>query len=611
MKAYVSIAPTGLKQTDVTRDMVLKELTSAGVQSGIDEEAVAKLLEAIESKNASFRTTVASGRALVAATAATHKPLIRGETLVEAGTPLIQFEGGTPAVTGLTVTGREIEPLKRSLENMAHDAHVTEHDEDRTWRAQCAGYAKIEGLRVLVDPLVHIAEDQMSAVVRIHPIERQALIPNAEIFQRMLLSSGVLYGTIDQAHTLFVQAVSKSEDAPEQITIARSSLPIRGEDEVIRFVLPSMTEVGLSREDGRIDYRQQQTMTSVKAHDLVAMKTPAGTGTPGSTVTGQPIAAQPGNPCRISIGENLSVSADGTRITATLNGMVLRRNERFWVTDRLDIPGDVDFSTGNLDCAFPIQIRGTVRSTFSAKSQGTIQVGESIEDAVVESAQSIEVKRGIIHRRMGAVSARGSIHAAYAQHANLHAGESIFIRDSAVQCQLAAQHSIVIHDGKGVLMGGQTIAGQCVEVRVAGSEMNVDTEIRVGVDFKAIEQTQRQLQPIDARLADIALNGGTAFLEYATGSKPAPADERIQSLLKAWQAECKKRIALIEERERVLSRHAKPLDEPATVVIRQWAYPGVDIRIGPARLIIREKAPGGRYMLDPDTGQIRCDPVTG
>ncbi len=287
--------------------------------------------------------------------------------------------------------------------------------------------------------------------------------------------------------------------------------------------------------------------------------------------------------------------------------MVLRYGNSIRVINLLEVKGDVDFSTGSLNLEKSgVIVRGAIRSTFSVKAKDTIVVEDSIEDAIVESAADIEVAKGIVQGKLGSVTAGGCVRAAFAQNAEVLAGDSIEIRDSAFHSLLVAKNVVSVRQGKGVLVGGHTVAGQRIEVRVAGSKANTQTVLQVGLDYEAVKAIDQELQSVDLEMAKVIGAGGDNLVRYAKPGGSAPKDPRIRELLDAWRELEAKKKKLLSKRAGLLEKHAAEMGADAVIVVGEIVHHGVQMIIGNASLHITDTVHGGgRFVYDSESGGIR------
>ena len=86
------------------------------------------------------------------------------------------------------------------------------------------------------------------------------------------------------------------------------------------------------------------------------------------TVLDQEIPAKSGKNVPLPQGRNTEISEDGTQLLASIAGSVEFTGRSFQVKPVLEISGNVDFSTGDLDFLGDINICGNVLSGFTVRA---------------------------------------------------------------------------------------------------------------------------------------------------------------------------------------------------------------------------------------------------
>jgi uncharacterized protein (DUF342 family) len=109
-------------------------------------------------------------------------------------------------------------------------------------------------------------------------------------------------------------------------------------------------------------------------------------------VLGQPIFPKPGKDMPMPLGKN--VYADGNRIRAAIAGQLQLVNNKLHVSPVIEIKGDVDLSTGNVEFVGNVVVRGSVQSGFTVKADGNVEIFGSVSGGTVEGA-NIVIRMGI------------------------------------------------------------------------------------------------------------------------------------------------------------------------------------------------------------------------
>ena len=112
------------------------------------------------------------------------------------------------------------------------------------------------------------------------------------------------------------------EGALLNITIARGLLPINGKDAYFRFEIETGPIPGKILKDGTIDFRERRIFTGVDENQVIAIKIPQTSGTPGMNVLGEVISPQPGNDLAVKVSGDVNYSPETGQVTATKAGVL-------------------------------------------------------------------------------------------------------------------------------------------------------------------------------------------------------------------------------------------------------------------------------------------------
>ncbi|MFH0944830.1 MAG: FapA family protein [Planctomycetota bacterium] len=453
---------------------------------------------------------------------------------------------------------------------------------------------------------VEISPDRMEAHIVCTPSGKPLDITQESVLG-MLGNAGVCHGIDPAAVASAVAAFPGTEKM--RVRVAVGTQLMHGTDGSARFVHEVGSHAGLVTQDGKVDAHRLQLARDVKAGELLAVWTPSTMGFDGKTVTGEALLAQPGDDCRLAAGGNVKESKDGREFRALIDGILFFEDGRLNVASSYEVKENVDYATGNIETRHAVNVRKSVRSTFSVHAGCAITVGEHVDGAVVESKESIVVHGGICHGAFGSVRARGNVEAKWVLNAQIQSRESIELGDSALHSFLVAEDSIQIIGGKGTVVGGRAVAGRMVEVKVAGSKQGVKTILQAGYDYRRIAPIEKKLRRVEKDMARILAVFGSRVMEENKGETPELEDESTSKALKRWRRLEEKRLFLWKQRDRILeSSTGKPSGNPC-VIIREMLHPGVRLLLGKADLKISSPEKGGRFVVDPSTGEIEKHPL--
>ncbi len=359
----------------------------------------------------------------------------------------------------------------------------------------------------------------------------------------------IRFGIVDdQAIESWITTVQPA-DAPFEI--ATGTPPVHGEDGKVTYRFETnYTNPGKIMDDGRIDFRNRGAIPFVHQGDLVAEKIPARPGRDGVSVCGDPIEVEePLDPVFLA-GPGTRVSEDGLSIHADTDGHPhLDPMGEISVNPELNIDGDIDFSTGNIDFKGHIVISGRVREGFSVK--GVSLTAREVEGAAIELSGDLCVSDGITDTQVASV---GNIYAKFINNSTANAFGDIVIQKEIIDSQLLL--SGTCQNPGGTVMGSKIAARNGVEAGRIGTPASKPSQIRTGVEDH-IRFWQEQL--------DSELNMSMGRMQEVKDDIEAleDQDQEIYAVIAIKSREQEKISADIEKNETELAEYRRLNDQKA------------------------------------------------
>jgi uncharacterized protein (DUF342 family) len=260
--------------------------------------------------------------------------------------------------------------------------------------------------------------------------------------------------------------------------VATATLPIPGEDASMEFLVSISPDARpQERENGKVDYREIKSFTSVAAKQVIARKKTATPGTPGIATNGDILPATPGKDLPMPVGRNTEVSADGIHLVATKAGIISEENGLVNVLELLNIPKDVDFSTGNIKYSGDVMVHGNVLPGFSIEAEGSVLIKGEVELAKVISRNGdVHIERGIIGKGGTMITAKKAIQVTFAQDATLSTDGEVTVEKYLLNCDVTCL-SLRTRDNHGSIIGGQVRAERFIQSGHLGTEKGNKTQI--------------------------------------------------------------------------------------------------------------------------------------
>ena len=281
--------------------------------------------------------------------------------------------------------------------------------------------------------------------------------------------------------------VADQEQHAERFLIAEGQPMVEGENG--RFIWEeSLLRPEPEDEDAAIDYRTVNLIPTVEKEGVVGKIVPPDPGTAGADVHGN--AQRPTRRVEpIKLQANVTLSdQDGETVIATEAGRVVLDGFKLGVRELLEIEGDVDFDSGNINATSEVYVRGNVRDLFEVKGKKTITIGGAVEAALVQADEDVIVHGGILGRFKGSVTAKGKIVAKFCDEANLRADGDIQLGSEAINSTVFTWATLLSE--RAAVIGGEAYARQGAEVHAIGSEACVPTRIAVGTHLSVFKKVQ-------------------------------------------------------------------------------------------------------------------------
>jgi uncharacterized protein (DUF342 family) len=347
----------------------------------------------------------------------------------------------------------------------------------------------------------------------------------------------------------------------------------------------------------------------VRKGDLLAERTPPTEGWNGYDVLGNVLPAQPGRDRKLLSAGKVRISEDGLRCYADTDGVVtLSAEGKIGVFQVFQIPGDVDYATGNLTMDGTLEIKGWIRSGFVVRASGDILVGEGIEDATVVSGANLEVTGGIIGKRLRTVRTGGSLAANFMDSALIDAAGDVQVNHSVIRSFVRAKGSVRVQGGRGSLMGGSVVADRGVEVNELGSRGAVKTVVEVGANAEAMVTFARYEKEVDfARRNEKKIKMLLAALNKKSAGRDRAATERaLKGKLVKLRRNTKLRQQMLERfRKRVALGMTEGDDRAAGVKVNKTVYRGSKVIVNGYVLEVNEDIPKpGTFVLNTTTWTV-------
>lgn len=444
---------------------------------------------------------------------------------------------------------------------------------------------------------ITVTDDEMEAYADFYPPSEGRSPLNsddaAEIIERKNLVHGVRWDDVNDA--LF--RCNTERIAVENVLIAVGIKPL---NEVPAYYSIEETLLktpgAIDTEAHRVEFREVSPFVLVKKGDVLARLVPKQEGKFGSTVFGEAVPYGKEEIASPKPGKNTK-RENGT-VVAACDGRFEVEGDEFHVNEVLQIDGDVDYSTGNIDFPGDVILTGHVKDGFKLESGGTIYCGKTLDASNVTGQKDLIVKQGIIGRKQGSIKVEGEIQAKFIENCYVEAGGMIRLEVGTINSALYTSERVELGK-KGVIVGGTVYAQNGVTANQIGTALGPRTEIYCGIDYTVSNKMEW-------------IRDNTVKLAF----KLKQIEERMKT-------DASNRDNLLDMREKIkktiykLNNSTQSLiyklekNDNAEVTVRGTIFPGVYIEICHVSYVVGREMTHVRFKLDKEKGRVVSEKLMG
>ncbi|SMC65531.1 DUF342 domain-containing protein [Sporomusa malonica] len=422
------------------------------------------------------------------------------------------------------------------------------------------------------DIQILVARDRMEASLQVDLPKGCRLLTVDDIMSKAK-GSGIVYG-IDLA------AIESAIARPGSTVVCAKGLrPVDGANAYITYYI-DLENKGrpVELEDGRVDFKNLNMFTTVQKDELLAEKIPPTPGTAGIDILGNEVPAKPGRDIMVPMGKNV-YAIEGLKVHAAQAGQLVAVNNKINVIPIIEIKGDVDLSTGNIEFVGSVLIQGSVQTGFSVKAEGNVEIAGNISGGIVEG-KNVTVRMGIQGMHRGYIKATENVVAKYIENATVHAGKDVIVSDVILHSKVNAAKRVIVEERRGLIVGGQISAGEEIRAKIIGTGSATNTDIEVGVNPQLREEYQEVRKEVRKLEFNLEQAQKALTILRAMDQNCLPPEKR-EMLLKLTKAQ----FHLIGQIETMRNRIAEielGLEEMryGHIKVSDIVYPGVKLVVG-------------------------------
>ena len=433
---------------------------------------------------------------------------------------------------------------------------------------------------------LQIAKDNLTAVI-LPSKNESAAVPSVEVLEQEIKAAGISPLADLSVHLeAYLEEIGKGSTV-KPLVVARGTPPEHDKPGRIENLVKPDDEFDENDKVSTQSHYERSSVVQVQPEQALLRLISPVDGKDGVDVCGKPIARKLASKPEVKLGPNVRRSED--LVVADCLGVFEYENSRVSVREQLDIPGNVDFSVGNVDYQGDIQIGGNILDLFEVSSKGSVTVHGVIEAAVVDVESDLIVNGGIAGKDKGIVRVGGNVSAKYISNANLTVAGNVSAHKTIMQAELVCEGRITSDHAS--LVGGTVRALGGIIIKELGSDANVPTTVEIGIEPKLAELCPAVAAKVDACIAKSQkikqmVDPLLANLKRLSPEQKEKATElsfQAEELIDTCRDDLEQLCELIERTQ----ERSKP-----EITVQGVLYPGVTIRFPRVEVTITEPLKG-------------------
>lgn len=433
---------------------------------------------------------------------------------------------------------------------------------------------------------INISNDKLYAFIRFYPPVGKGKSVSKEQIVTSLNKMKIINGIDMKKIELLIDEKEYNMD----YVIVNGQKAIEGKDAVIHYYFSEDTnQKPKINKDGSVDFHKLNIIQTVKENELIAELDEAIEGENGADIFGKIIKCKKVKKLKLSIGKNVYLSEDKTKAYASLSGNVKLDNGTIIVDNQYEVAHDVDSSTGDIEFEGTVIIKGNVRTGFTVKAIGDIEIFGVVEGAQLISQGQIILHRGIQGMGKGVIECKSNIISKFIENSKVKAGGYIH-SEAILHSQVIAKKEIIVQGKKGVITGGEIRSGKGIITKILGSHMGTITTVEVGTDPELLEENNDLMQQIKDMKDELVKSDQVISLLKKKQQQETLDQMKIEMLKKATRNKIflNEKISKMNNRLNDIQAEISSENE-GNIKVQDIAYTGVRICISNVRYYIRDE----------------------
>jgi len=445
-----------------------------------------------------------------------------------------------------------------------------------------------------ITPLCHISSDKMMADISLFPPVKGGIELHADLVKEILVENEIRFGFHNKHIQKLLDTCKTNNSKILREPVARGLLPMDGKDSFLRFAIEIGPLPGKILGNGKIDFRERKMFVGVKKGQTIATRIPATAGTPGLNVSREQVKQVPGRDLPVIVSDDASYNEETGIITASKNGILsMVGNNSIKVCSKQVIPGNIDYSTGNIESHDAVEISGTILPGFKVVTHGDLLLGGNARSAIIECKGNLVIKGGIRGQQSN-VKVDGDADFSFMEKGRLRVKGNVIIRKQAYYTKIMVDGDIICTENSQI-MAGKLLCGGNLTLGSVGSANSPPALIAAGISpgrYLRYLNLRSQLFDNTEEL--------TLFLQRFGVTKKVQERKSMEETIRLLKREMRQLDlvpgAIKTERDRYI--------ETISIKVYGTLFAGTEIQIGNATKTIYHDRHKVRFSLERQGGEL-------
>ena len=400
---------------------------------------------------------------------------------------------------------------------------------------------------------IEVSNDKMEAsIVALGATDGLTRDDGISLLKAYNVIEGYIYEALDRLTDL----------KPGQSAIcARGVLPVATVQPKIDYFFPlNQGSPSGGDTDHAVDFREIGRFNNAEEGKVLAMLTLGTQGKPGRDVFGRDVQPEALQKKVLVAGKNVELSPDGIKAIAKSSGHACRIDGKITIFPKIQIPGDVDYSIGNIRFIGDVDVGGNILAGFTVEVSGNLVVARNIENSQIKVGKNLIVHGNVFGRGGCTIEVNGDAKFNEIDSATLDVMGNLSVRNGIRHSTVRCGGAIEITSKNGVIVGGEVSALRQIKTVNLGNSMGTLTKVSVGVNpfihqklaaiGKVMDELRTKCTQIQTHLAVLErkmMAGGSQEALTELSSKLRAAESAVMGEISEREAEAEQLKAQLGE----------------------------------------------------------------